>query len=224
MNSTRWSRKVLPLLIALLTCCTTSEVKENPARESVKGLEKAIPTSTDPKEVAQKFAGPYLREFNYSARVETTADWPEGWVKKARDLESFAKECGATVEGPLVVLDVRLPDMVDSVRPSAELVYAIAGPDDLPEGGEDMALLRVIPCQVVATRIKGNHHDVLGALPDLVDWAEQHGHEIELRPGIILASPEIIESGGAMELFYPLRQELKMGEFSFCSPGLGSEK
>ena len=192
--------------------------------ESAEGVEKAVSPTTGPKERIQESAGPYLREFNVSARVETTADWPKGWVNKARNLESFAKECGATVEGPLVALNVRLPDMVDSVQPSAELVYAITGPADLPEGGEEMALLRVTSCKVVATRIKGNHHDVLGELPGLVHWAEEHGHELELRPGIILASPEIIESGGAMEVFFPLRQELKKGEFSFCSPGLGSEK
>ncbi len=180
-------------------------------------------TETPPNEPppVERPSGPYLKELAASARVEMTAHWPREWASAAEKLAAFARDCGAEATGPLVALDMLLPDMVDSAEPSAELVYAVTGPDDLPEGGEDMALLKVRPCTVVAMSIEGNHHQILGALGELAEWAKKQGHDIELRPGVILADPATIESGGTLEIFYPLRQELPQGEFSFCSPGLG---
>lgn len=180
-------------------------------------------TETPPNEPppVERHGGPYIKELAASARVEMTVRWPQEWVPAAEKLAAFARDCGAETTGPLVALDLLLPDMVDGAEPSAELIYAVTGPDDLPEGGEDMALLKVRSCTVVAMTIKGDHHQILGALPELAEWAKKHGHDIELRPGVILADPAAIESGGHLEIFYPLRQELPHGEFSFCSPGLG---
>jgi len=202
-------RTVSAMLMLLLFSCASRTSEEQAA------------TKAPPVEQKQ---GPYIKELTATTRVETTAHWPKDWAARAGELAAFAAEFGARIEGPLVALDVLLPDMVDSVQPRAELVYSVTGPDDLPEGGEGMALLKVKPCKVVAMGIKGSHHDVLGALGELVQWAKEHGHDIELRPGVILHDPAMIERGGAMEIFYPVRQSLKAGEFSFCSPGLGSQQ
>jgi effector-binding domain-containing protein len=168
-----------------------------------------------------------VRELIAPARVEGTleGDLDQVPAMLAR-LRRFAADVDSKPVGPPVLHFTRLTDAVHSTLPRTEVYLPAAADPEMPEGGDDIAIVRTVSCRIATLMVQGSLRHPLPELAALKQWADKQGLDTGPIPGAILHTPEAPLDQQKFELFYPIHPEtpLPAGTYSLCSPPIGGSE
>jgi len=212
---------ILFFLIALVHVGCKKETEPVPNR----GVEPSSPVEVEAgSPVAETMQ---VRELVAPARVAGSieGDLDQLPAMMAR-LRQFASDVDSKQAGPVVLLFTRLNDGVDSTVPKTEVYLPAEAWPGMPEGGDDISIVRTVPCQIASRMVQGSLLNPLPELASLKQWATEQGLKTGPVPGAILHTPEAPLDNQRFELFYPIlpKSPLPPGTISLCSPALDSEQ